>query len=226
MSVDGVSRLWRRIAMLAFVAGGMFPTSAFPVPDSSRRLSASSIDLLRLIDPARDGVLGAWAIKEGRLTTTGRPFDRIQIPYLPPDEYDVIVDAERLGGSNSLNLGLARGDVQVVVILDALINGDFISGLDLIDRKPFYDNETVKKGALFETGKRSRVVCSVRASKITVTVDGKAVIDWPADYRRLSLYKDWKVPRSDTLFIGTWTGKVAFHGLELRTVSGRGKPLR
>jgi len=226
-----MSYFWRRTVPLALVAGGMLlaaadTMTALPARDSSRRLRPSSIDLLRLIDPGKDGVVGAWRFKEGRLLTPGRPFDRILIPYIPPEEYDIIVEAERLGGSNSLNLGLARGDVQFIVILDALINGEFTSGLDLVDGKPFYGNETTKKGALFENGKPSRVVCSVRASKITVTVDGKAVIDWNADYRRLSLYKDWKVPRTDTLFIGTWTGTVSYHSLELRPVSARGKPLR
>jgi hypothetical protein len=66
----------------------------------------------------------------------------------------------------------------------------------------------------------------VRASKITVSVNGKTVIDWNADYRRLSLYQSWKVPRKDTLFIGTWNGMVSYHSLELKMVSGRGKALR
>jgi len=107
-----------------------------------------------------------------------------------------------------------------------LINGEYVSGLDLIDGKPLYSNETTVKGELFESGKRNRVVCSVRASKITVSVNGKTVIDWNADYRRLSLYQGWRVPHRDTLFIGTWTGRTCYHSLELRTVSGRGKALR
>jgi len=37
------------------------------------------------------------------LITTGKPFDRIAIPYVPPEEYDVVVVAERQEGSNSLN---------------------------------------------------------------------------------------------------------------------------
>jgi hypothetical protein len=209
------------------VSNGATPLSAMPpVPDSTRKSRPPSIDLLKLVDPIKDCVAGAWQFKEGSLVTTGRPFDRILIPYIPPEEYDIIVEAEREGGSNSLNLGLARGDVQFVVILDALINGEFTSGLDLIDGKPLYTNETTIKGALFENGKRNRVVCSVRASKVTVSVNGKTVIDWNADYRRLSLYKDWKVPHKDTLFIGTWTSMVSYHSLELRPVSGRGKALR
>ena len=194
--------------------------------DSTRRHQPPSIDLLKLIDPSKDSVAGGWKLQEGQLVTTGRPFDRILIPYIPPEEYDVIVEAEREGGSNSLNLGLARGDTQFVVILDAVIDGKFTSGLDLIDGQPLYKNETTTQGALFETGKRSRIVCSVRASRITVSVNGKVVIDWNADYTRLSLYKDWRVPRKDTLFIGTWTGVVRYHSLQLRSISGRGKALR
>jgi len=233
MFVDGVLPFRREVLarlLLALIATIACLVSsdgtALSAPDSSRRGRSPSVDLLKLIDPGKDGVAGNWKLEEGKLLTTARPFDRILIPYIPPEEYDVIVEAEREGGSNSLNLGLARGDTQFVVILDALIDGKFTSGLDLIDGKPLYANETTIKGPLFEGGKRNRVVCSVRASQVIVTVNGKTVIDWNADYGRLSLYKDWKVPQKDTLFIGTWSAVVRYHSLQLRPISGRGKPLR
>jgi len=201
-------------------------TEILDAADSGGLGKPPSVDLLKMIDPRQDAVAGAWTFKDRKLVTPARPFDRIQIPYVPPDEYDITVVAERLGGSNSLNLGLAVGDAQFMVILDAAIKGEFLSGLDLVDGKSFYDNATKIGGALFANGKPSKVVCSVRKTRVTVSVDGKKVIDWEADYKRLSLYPSWKTQNKNLLLLGSWSSVVHIHQLELRPVSGRGKALR
>jgi hypothetical protein len=196
------------------------------VPDSSGPVRTAEIDLLKIIDPLKDRVAGGWGFKEGKLTTPGKPFDRLQIPYAPPAEYDVTVVAERRGGTNSLNLGMAVGETQFLVILDGLIGREYSSGLDLVDGKPFYANETTFKGALFADGKPGKVVCSVRNGAITVAVDGRKVVDWKADLSRLSIFPGWKVPQKSALLLGSWTSEVRFHQIALRPVSGRGKALR
>jgi hypothetical protein len=216
------SRSW--IASAALLAGFVLPPDGHGRDSSGP--SGERIDLLRLIDLKRDTVQGAWSFEDRKLVTTGKPFERVVIPYLPPEEYDVVAVSERHGGSNSLNLGLAVGEVQFLVILEGLINGELLSGLDQVDGVEFYRNVTSAKGAFFAEDKPSRVVCSVRKGRITVTVNGKRIIDWKAEYKRLSLYSQWKVPDKRTLFIGTWTGLVRYHELYLVPVSGRGRMLR
>lgn len=184
------------------------------------------VDLLRLIDPEKDAVAGKWTREGGVLATPQLQFGRLLVPYLPPSEYDLRAVVERRAGDNSLTLGLVAGGKQFVVILDAAVNGVATSGLDLVDSKSFYDNETTARGALFENGRKSAVHCSVRAGSVAVAVDGKRVIAWKGDPARLSLWSGWTVKNRKALFIGAWTSPIHIHKLELLPVTGKGEALR
>jgi hypothetical protein len=184
------------------------------------------LDLLALLDVEKDAVAGAWKWEGRALVTPARPFHRIQIPYAPPAEYDVTVVVERTGPSNSLNLGLVLDGRQFLVILDGFINGEFVSGLDLVDGKSFYANETTHRGVLVAEGKPVAVRCAIRKDRVRVTVDGKAAVDWKADPRRLSLYPSWAVPDKQAMLLGTWSSVVKIRRAELRPVSGSGRRRR
>ncbi len=174
----------------------------------------AAIDLLKLIDPKRDAVDGAWAFDGGVLVTSTVSFGRLQVPYAPPPEYDVRMVAERRGPVNSIVLGLVAGGKQFAVVIDAFPR-DTTSGVDRVDDKAFPDNETGFKGVLLAEGKASTIVASVRKGSLVVTVDGRKIVDWKADYKRVSLYPNWKVPRADALFLGAWTTPYRIHSLDL-----------
>ncbi len=184
------------------------------------------VDLLKLLDLKKDAVAGDWKLDGGKLVSPGLTFARVQVPYVPPREYDLTVVAEREEDPNSVAVGLAVGEQQFLAILEGKRDSEFRSGLDMVGGKPFYDNETTVKGRLLPDRGTFRIVCSVREKRVTVAVDGKKAIDWPADPKKLSLFKDWKLPRRDTLFLGSWSNVVTFHRLELTPVTGEGKPLR
>ena len=189
--------------------------------------SEPPVNLLELIDVKKDAVKGAWNLSPKGLVSPGQRFSRIMIPYAPPEEYDLTIVAERHGKSNSLNLGLAVGDVQFLVILDGYFNNSgYVSGLEMIGGRPFFSNESTTKGAIFEDGKRTQVVCSVRKGRVTVTAGGKKVFDWKEDFKRLSLHPGWAVPRKDCLLVGSWTSVVRIEKLELKAVTGTGRKLR
>lgn len=187
---------------------------------------APPINLLKLLDPAKDSVEGTWRLAEGKLQTPGQPFARIEIPYAPPPEYDLKIVLEKVALTGSFTLGLAREDAQFSVVLDGVIEGKTRTGLDLVEGNPFYANETTYTGGLFAEKKKSTLLVSVRAGQITVTVDGKKVIDWKADYERLTLYPGWRVPRKTSLFVGSWTAIFRFEQVELQPVTGAGRSLR
>jgi hypothetical protein len=189
-------------------------------------LRRKGVDLLGLIDPAKDAVLGPWTMKEGSLISPARPFGRLQIPYQPPAEYDVQVEVLRQGDSNSLNLGLVGTAGQFMVILDGVVDGEFRSGLDLVDGKSFYANETLVRGELVSRGRPTAVRVSVRKDRVEVAVDGKPALGGAIDPKRLTLYKDWAVPEKRCLLIGSWTGSVQIRKLELVPRSGEGRALR
>jgi hypothetical protein len=186
---------------------------------------SQAVDLLALIDPAKDRVAGPWGKDGGVLVNPEMKFTRIQVPYSPPEEYDLTLVAERKKGTNSIVIGLVAGGKQFCAIIDAF-EKDTASGIDLIDGLSFPDNETAHAGVLLKNGVPSTIVCSVRKDRLSVTVDGRKVVDWKADYARVSLFREWKVKDDQALFLGAWTAPYRVHKLELAPVTGAGRPLR
>jgi hypothetical protein len=182
------------------------------------------VDLLRLIDPARDAVAGKWELKDGALLAPALQFGRLQVPYVPPEEYELRAVVERTTGADSIQLGLVIGTTQFLVIVDG-IETDPSSGLDLVDRKPFYANDTTLKARLVRNDVPCEIRVSVRKERIATWVDGRKIIDWKTDATRLSLWPSWTMPRRDTLFLGAWTGARRFHALALTPLKGEGRVL-
>ncbi len=172
------------------------------------------VNLLKLVDPARDAVEGKWTFDGTVLVTANAKFGRLQIPFAPPEEYDVRMVAERTGGSNSIVLGLAVGSRPFMVAIDAF-EDDPKSGVELIDGKSFADNDTVVAGRLLKNGVRSTIVVAVRRQSVVVTVDGRKIVDWKADYSRVGIHVKWKMPRRDALWIGAFACVYRVHELTL-----------
>jgi hypothetical protein len=204
------------------------PAPAIPAPeppDPKGRPSAEPADLLLLLDPAKDAVAGFWTMADGVLTSPKLPFARLQLPYLPPEEYDLAVTAERREGGDSLNLGIVAGRKQAVLVLDGSASGD-TTGLDVIGVKWFMDNATTYKGKLLAPGKKSFIAVSVRRSHFHVSVDGKTVIDWKPDYGSLSLFKEWTVWSRRALFVGSFDTSFRIHEFTVTPHGGEGTLLR
>lgn len=181
-----------------------------------------AIDLLGRIDPRRDAVEGDWRLSKGVLTFAGdKEWSRIQVPYHPPEEYDLTVVAERVRGTEILILGLVVGGRQATVVLDGWGGG--VSGLERIDGKVSQDNETTHRGWRFANGKPTTIVCKVRKSGVAVTCDGRQIVDWRGEAERLSVVGGWKVPDEKQLFLGGWKGGAfRFKKVEVREGSAGG----
>jgi len=160
-----------------------------------------------------DAIQGCWKMAgPGALlvdnTLPGTPTSlRLSVPNLP-EEYDVTVTAERKEGIDDLYIGLVVGGKQVMVDLDPYQHG--MSGIALIDGKGPDQNGTGTTGKIFSSEKGAKprtVVCMVRNQGIVVTVDGKDLIAWKADYDKVSIPPANGMPGNKvSLFIGTWKG--------------------
>jgi hypothetical protein len=184
---------------------------------------AGTVDLLKLIDPRRDSVAGAWTFAEGALWSPGTPWSRLQIPYAPPEEYDLTLIVTRTANVESLNIGMVGGGRQFLALLDGW--GGSKSGLEMLDGKHAADNETTVLRQLFTNDRRATVVCSVRKDGVRVAVDGNVHIDWKSSFKRLSLYPYWNVPSSESLLLGAYEAVWRFDAIKLRPVSGTGRAL-
>jgi hypothetical protein len=181
-------------------------------------------NLLKLIDLDQDSVKGTWSMDDSGLKSPGCSFGRVQIPYVPGEEYNVKLVAQRLFGTDMIALGLVRGGKQFVVGIDGS-NKYIASGIDRIDEKPFSENETAIKRTLLSNDKASEIDVQVRKDSIVVQVDGTKVVDWRGEDKRLSLFSEWKVPLGKALFVGTFT-QYNISTLEVTNVSQGGRFLR
>jgi len=176
------------------------------------------VDLLKMIDVKRDAVKGEWTLNGKLLISPKELGSRVQVIYEPPEEYDLIIDASRVEGSNSLSIGLVAGKRQCTVQLDGDITGD-MSGINMISNKYFNENGTRYQGKIFVNGKRTSIICSVRKTGINVSADGKTIINWKGDYSNISPQPEFKVPKENALVIGTWDSKYHITQLSLRPIS-------
>lgn len=185
----------------------------------------SGTDLLALIDLKQDIVEGEWTVMEGALVCTQkRPWARVQIPYAPPDEYDLTLVAERREGLEAINIGLARGDRQFHAVVDGW--SGTMSGLSMIDNRWASGNETTARGRLLENGKPATIVVRVRNEGVSMTVEGKTVFDWKGDYSRLGNIQPLTVPEKRGMYLNSFNSVYHFTKMNLRTVSGTGRRLR
>lgn len=193
-------------------------TNSNPKIEPAREIKyGEPVDLLDLIDADQDSIVGRWGFREGALISSGEPWARLSLPVDPPPEYKLSLTVTRLSGSNSLNLGLSMARSQGLLVIDGWDAGEW-SGLELIDQKPFFRNETAHRGALLPTGIPVEILCVVRHSRVHTQIGGKLAVAWAGDFDRISLNSRWQVPRKQSIFIGSWESVFRIEALRLTPI--------
>ncbi|HET6882235.1 MAG TPA: hypothetical protein VFI31_18870 [Pirellulales bacterium] len=180
------------------------------------------LDVLALIDPARDAFSGQWSLDAGKLVLHPSPLTLLELPCTVPDEYSLTLVSEKGEGYNELRIGLVFGSGQALVVIDA--EDGHVSGLDRVDGKPFDQNETTRRGPTLLAFKEHTTVCTVRRNHITVTCDGEPVIDWRGKPEQLSLDPKWRPPDKVRLFLAGGPGEYRFSKIEARSLEGVTEP--
>ena len=186
-----------------------------------------SIDLISLIDLEKDGVKGDWTRESNHLESPKEFGARIEIPYQPAEEYELVVIAEPLDEPNGLILGQRLADHRFLVLLgfDPEQNQP-VSAIENIDGKNVGANATTVARPLFVKNRLSQVVCTVRKSSVTVSCDGRPVIDWKGKPEELGLSDYWKTPTEQALFLGAYDCRFRIHRATITALQGEGKKLR
>ena len=193
--------------------------------DIEAELPSRGVNLLARMDPARDSVENPWTLEGGRLVSSDAGIAKIQIPYAPPAEYDLLVTAARRSGVSSFNAGLISSGHRFVLSIDGFIEND-ITSIDKIDGKQGDMNETRVKEKQFVDESPRLLVFSVRRSSVSLTVNGRRILDWKGEPRRLSLSPAFNVPDERLLFLMTGTTGYEVSRLTLIPLSGPGQKLR
>jgi len=218
-AADDVDRMG--IVQLDRSAGG--PAPAGPGRGGAvAPLPPGAIDLLAMVDPEKDALKGEWRFEGRSATVSGDMVLRLQMPYVFPDEYDFIVDVERLA-DHFLVLGLPfeQGGFNVAFDISGRTAVDVVDGIHA-DRP---DNPSAVAGRAIEIRKPSRIVCAVRKSGLQVSVNGKTLLQW-TDWSRVRPHPEWKVRDAGTAFVGCQHPFFRFNAVAVVPVRGVGRPLR
>ena len=135
---------------------------------------------------------------------------RLQLPYEPPEEYDLEVRCKRTGGEECFGAGLVAGGNQVLALVDGW-PPQFFSGFELVDDKGATDNPTTVKGQKLKSNVDLSFTYSVRAEKIETALNGKVVASFRGEFNRLALREGHRVPNKKALFLFTaWEATYQF----------------
>lgn len=200
-------------------AGIPDPSNLRPTrPASPATASPHQVDLLDRIQTDKDAVAGEWGFYDHALFTSGVAWGRLQLPCLPPEEYDLRLRVARKRGVNSLNLGLVIGGRQAMAVIDG--GEGKSSWLYKSDSANDYLNETTWNGKLFKWNVPATILVSIRKNSILITVDGTQVMDWMGDIADLQLPSGFRTPFPNALFVGSWETIFRIDELTLLPVTG------
>jgi hypothetical protein len=184
---------------------------------AARFARGEEIDLLKLIDPRRDAVTGIWNVVDGTLVTPNVQYAKLQIQQSVPKEYEWVVVAQRISGSEALNLGISIGGRRAVVLLDGQ-NGR-TSGLEEIDHKRFMSNETVYAKPIFADGAAHEIVCTVTENSVCAMCDGKQLFEWHGNPEKLTLNATFLWPDPTCLCLGSFGTPFKISRVVLRSIA-------
>ena len=207
------------------LTGDLAPVSAPSQSGQQGVAKGPEVELLPLVDPEQDSVSGTWTKGEDGLTSPKGYGARIELPYAPPEEYDLTTIVEPLDEPNGLILGQRSGGQRFLVLLGYAAGETPQSAIENIDGRNVGNASTVA-GPVFVKGRPAQVICSVRKTGVTMRVDGRVVIDWTGEPTQLGLGEYWETPHKETLFLGAYDCRYRVSRVTLTPVSGTGKPLR
>ncbi len=195
---------------------------AAPLAASATAPTSNSMNLLPLVDPAKDTLEGKWIIANGSLECTLPTRNALlTIPYDPPDEYDLRLTFTRTDGEGAITILLPSHNKSFDFALDIKGDGRF----ERVANKIAKDNPTVAP-VVITNNHRYVLILQVHKDIIRALLDDKLITQWKTDYKDLGHYAMWKLPDEKRLALGVNNAKATFFDVELLELEGKGHPAR
>jgi hypothetical protein len=180
------------------------------------------LNLLRLVDPAKDFLSGKWDVQDDGLHVAATPGSHCAvIPVVPEGAYELRVKFTRNVGQNTVFVVLRVGPSSIAMRLDR-------GGARLADLHNKQGGGNASSGTpdLNRPYTLQFKVCpDERDSTIDVKLDGKPYLSWRGSWADLSLYPE-EGPIGKSLGVGTQFADVTFQTVELRMITGKATLLR
>ncbi|HVX86878.1 MAG TPA: hypothetical protein VH253_18995 [Phycisphaerae bacterium] len=214
------SRLGEEPGAAPATVGGAKPLAE---PGSAARpvsLTGGRVDLLGLVDPGKDAVSGTWR-SGGGLTVASDRYALLQLPFAPPEEYDLAVTFTRTAGDGSLAVLLASHRKSFGFALD--VKGE--ARFERVGNKIAKDNPT-SVPVVINNGQAYVLTIQVRNDHVAALLDGKPLTQWKTDYKDMARYALWKMNDDSLCGLGANGAGATFSAVVLTEVSGKGKAVR
>ena len=187
------------------------------------------IDLLALVDPAKDAVSSTWRrLPRGLALVERLTRSRITIPVAPEGSYELQLRFVRTQGGDAISTVLPVGQTKVILFLSTYAGQ--AHGLSDIRRAHAISNESTAKPGTVENGRghylQVRVDLEDHQARIRVGLDARSIIDWKGEQSDLAPRKGWDVPQAGCLGLGANGAIITWSSMRLRMLSGKVRLLR
>jgi WD40 repeat protein len=194
------------------------------VPPPMENAWAGSTNLLSMVGLPAGIVWGTWSVQDNKLLSDRENFARVEVPYTPPEEYDVRLVFSRISGSGAVALILpASGGRSLSVELGGWLNtsNGFQSYRGV--RRPDHFGATTSPRAL-ENRRVYTLDVQVRKESVSATLDGRPFLPGSGQVELVDLTLDacWALRTSGGIGLGSNASPAEFHRLDLLAVSGKG----
>ncbi len=181
------------------------------------------VDLIKAVSLERDAVNGTWVIDHDQLVCADAAPAVIEFDYVPPEEYDFVVQFTRKSGHEQISQICSAQGHRFDWAMGAW--EATVSGLQAIDGKTCRDNPTHSTVGM-EINHRYTSIVKIRKDGISVFLDGKRVAVWKTDFKDMSLqYGSNSVRHPNTLALLAAHTPTVFHSAKIVELSGPGKRL-
>ncbi|HUR39040.1 MAG TPA: protein kinase [Planctomycetota bacterium] len=182
-----------------------------------------AINLLPMVDPRRNAILGSWDLQDaGRLTSDRGPNSRVEIPFQLPAEYDFQMVFERRTGSGAVSVIFSKGGRQFRLELGGEANTRAAFEVQPPGKElelPAFKTEQV----FLQNDVKYTVQVQVRSDGVKAQLNDKQILHWATDFRDIGLNPAWKLRNTLRLGIGSNESEIVFHRLALLEVTGKGR---
>lgn len=178
-----------------------------------------AVNLLAFVELPRHAVSGTWAWKDGALASGGEPFARLEIPYVPPEEYDLRVVFRRKAGTDAVAiLASTRGGAEFVWALGA-------GGNTSVALRPALGSQgpPAVGPPVLENDRSYTAVIQVRRQRLRALLDGRLVEEREGSFADLAPDPAWKLSAPGLLGLGSHGSPAVFHRVDLLETTGRGR---
>ena len=193
-------------------------SATLPTSDQPATRANGAVNLLPLIDLARDVRGGNWHVENNTaLVSDASGRARIAIRYQPPREYDFVIQFTQVSGNNCVTQ-IFSDDHHVANFVLGGWQRKF-SGFQHINGKAGDKNPSAVRGPALVNGAPHTCVVQVRKQMIQAVLDGQIITSYQTDGSDLS-QRDWDI-QGQPLGIGSHETPTMFHKIELVPVDSK-----